>query len=185
MVDLILAIALFVLTVAMVGLFAMMGELAARVPDDGAQEDTGPPRPIQQVALDVIPGKWIDEVAYLEQQEFGVAVVFSTSCASCQRIASGATGKLDLPPDAAVVISSSSQELGEQFVEDNPMLRRYRHVVDPGGTWLTENLGVDISPSVLTFQYGRLTSAHTFATASVLGEHFDSLRPRVEEKSHT
>lgn len=182
MVDLILAIALFVLTVAMVGLFAMMGELAARVPDEGTEEAAGPPRPIQQVALDVVPDRWIDEVAYLQHEEFGVAVVFSTSCASCQRIAGGATGKLDLPPGAAVVISSSSQELGEQFLEENPMIRRYRHVVDPGGTWLTETLGVDISPSILTFHYGRLTSAHTFGSASVLAEHFGSLRPTVGQK---
>jgi hypothetical protein len=183
MVDLILAIALFVLTVAIVGLFAMMGELASRVPDDGADEAAAPPSPIQQVVLDVVPDRWIDGLAYLREREFGVAVVFSTSCTGCQRIASGATGKLDLPPDAAVVVSSPSRELGERFVDDNPALGRYRSVIDEGGTWLTENLGVDISPSILTFHFGRLTSAHTFASASVLARHFDSLRPRVEEKS--
>lgn len=180
MTDLILAIALFVLAVAMVGLFAMMGELAARVPDEDA---VVPPQPIEHAALGVVPSRWINDVAYVQQQDFGVVVVLSTSCTSCQRIASGATGRLDLPADAAVVISSPSKEQGERFIEDNPVLRQYRHVVDPGGVWLTEDLGVDISPSVLIFRHGRLISAHTFTSASVLADHFDS-HAKDQEESH-
>ncbi|MEU2615147.1 hypothetical protein ABZ570_26745 [Micromonospora sp. NPDC007271] len=181
MVDLFLAVGLFLLTVAVVGLFAMMGELAARVPDENV---VVAPRPIEEITLGVTPESWLDGAAHLEGAPVGVLVVLSTSCASCQRIANGSTGDLALPPESFVLIASGTQERAESFLAEHPMLRQHRHGIDVEGTWLTRNFGINISPSVLIFERGRLSSAHTFTSATTLPELFAGHHAPIKEESH-
>ena len=87
----------------------------------------------------------------------------------CARIASGQTGPLDvLPPPFAVVVSAPRAEAGADFLAQHPMVRDYAHLVDVGGTWLTSNFAVAMSPSVLVFARGQLESAYTFMQATEL-----------------
>lgn len=168
--DLILALAVFVLAVAVIGLFAMMGELGSRVPapDTGAG---GSPTldPIDDARLGGEVDSWPTELAQLRDSDYGVLVVFSTLCTSCRRIAGGATGPLAISaPAAAVLVSCPRESAGVAFVDEHPMVREYPYVLDVGGEWVTRNFGVDISPSVLVFERGRLHSAYTFGSVEAL-----------------
>lgn len=155
------------LTVAVVGLFAMMGELSSRVAaaQDEPQE-TAPPRPIGDARLGATAEQWPAEIAHLSHVDKAVIAVLSTICASCARIASGQTGPL--PAVDGLLISCPRPSRGTEFVDENPMLRGYPVAFDVEGAWLTSNFEVDVSPSVLVFEQGRLVSAHTFTTAPSL-----------------
>lgn len=171
MVEIVLGVAVFALTVAVVGLFAMMGELASRVPDPVAEEidPDAPPRPLAEVRLGAEAERWPAELADVPEQPLAHVLVFGASCGTCRRILSGGTGPLDvLDPRPAIVISASGQAAGAEFVAEHPVLASFPHAIDAGGEWLKQNFGVDTSPSVLVFARGRLQSAHTFAAATML-----------------
>ncbi|MEU8264996.1 hypothetical protein AB0C02_30835 [Micromonospora sp. NPDC048999] len=167
--DLILALAVFVLAVAVIGLFAMMGELGSRVP--ASDTDAVPSRldPIDQARLGGEVDSWPTGLAHLRDADHGLLVVLSTLCTSCGRIASGATGPLSMPtPAAAILVSCPQEAAGAAFVDGNPMVRDHPHALDIGGEWLIRNFNVDISPSVLVFERGRLRSAFTFGSVDAL-----------------
>ena len=170
MVDIVLGVAVFVLAAAVIGLFAMMGELASRVINPDEQVPEHPPHPLEGARLGAEPAEWPAELAALRDADVAHLLVFGSTCTTCGQIASGATGSLDiLPQPLAVVVSSPLPADGAEFIAKHPLLTRYPHMVDAGGTWVRSNFGVDGSPSVLVFTRGRLRSAHTYTTASALG----------------
>ena len=170
MAEIVLAVAVFLLTVAVVGLFAMMGELASRVPAAEDEPDAAaPPQPLPDAVLGAEAAGWPAEIAHLSEAEHAALVVLSPVCTTCRRIASGATGPLRIPaPASGVMVSSPSERRGVEFVDEHPMLREYPVALDVEGSWLTGNFGVDVSPSVLIFERGRLRSVHTFTSVAAL-----------------
>jgi hypothetical protein len=173
MIEVVLGVAVFVLAAAVIGLFAMMGELASRQPDRiDASPDRPSPTHLHQVAearLGAAPPRWPDELAPVRDADLAHVVVFGSTCASCERIASGETGPLTaLPAPLAVVVSCPRAEDGAAFLARHPMVADHPHLVDVGGAWLIRNFEVGISPSVLVFTRGRLRSAHTFTAAAAL-----------------
>lgn len=171
MVDIVLGVAVFVLAAAVVGLFAMMGELASRVPEPFRP---GPDRELHALAtarLGVAPAQWPAELAAVRDADRAHVLVFGSSCITCARIASGQTGPLRTVPEPfAVVVSAPRAEAGADFLAQHPMVRDYPHLVDVGGTWLTGNFAIDMSPSVLVFARGQLQSAYTFTQATELAQ---------------
>ena len=170
MVDLVLSVAVFLLTVAVVGLFAMMGELSSRVPAPDGQEEEPQSlflRPIDDARLGTTPVDWPEELARLSTADTAVVVVLSTLCTTCNRVASGATGPLT--GVSGVLVSCPRPGRGNEFLNEHPMLRAHPVALDVGGRWLTTNFEIDVSPSVLVFERGRLLSAHTFVSAASLG----------------
>lgn len=176
MVEVVLGVAVFLLAVAVVGLFAMMGELSSRVSDPDQPTSLDPPagpdhlHPVPEARLGAAPARWPAELAAVRDAELAHVVVFSTTCTTCARIAGGETGPLDVPPPLAVVVSSPRPEAGAAFLARHPMVTGYPHLVDVGGAWLTSNFEVAISPSVLVFSRGALQSAHTFTAATTLSQ---------------
>jgi hypothetical protein len=181
MVEIVLGVAVFVLAVAVVGLFAMMGELTSRIPEPESLPDLhrlvhpstldSPPEPhsIPEALLDAAPAEWPAELAVVRDAELAHVLVFGSTCVTCGRIANGETGPLNvLPPPLAVVISCPLPKDGAEFLAKHPLVTDYPHLVDVGGTWLSSNFGVGISPSLLVFARGRLQSAHTFVAATAL-----------------
>jgi len=167
--EITLSVAVFTLAVAVIGLFAMMGALSARVPDQESDQQPDPTlQTLDDVPVGVEPESWPAAISHLATAERAVLVVFSTLCASCERIARGDTGALAIPPAAGVLISTSRESRGQQFLDEHPMLRDYPCAIDAGGHWLTGALGVDTSPAVLVFERGRLRSAQTFTAAGAL-----------------
>lgn len=170
MVQIVLAVAVFVLALAMVGLFAMMGELASRV--SSAAQTSGTdlhPQPIEEARLGTAPADWPAELATVRDADAAHLVVFSSICATCARIASGDTGSLDaLASPVAIVVSCPTREAGAEFVAKHPMVSDYPHVIDVGGAWLGRNFDIHITPGVLAFAAGALRSAYTFTDATAL-----------------
>jgi len=169
MVLVVLGVAVFALALAVVGLFAMMGELAARVSDPGQVAPDFAPQPIEEARLGAAPADWPAELATVRDAERAHLLVFSSICATCARIASGATGPLDgLQPPVAVVISCPAPEVGADFLAKHPLLGDYPQFVDVDGAWVADNFHVGITPSVLVFESGTLRSAHIFTDATAL-----------------
>jgi len=170
MVEIVLGVAVFVLAAAIIGLYAMMGELASRVPDpDRPTDDARLLRPIAEARLGAEPAEWPSELAAVRDAELAHVLVFGSTCVACGRIASGETGPLSiLPPPVAVVVSCPRPHAGAEFVATHPMVTDHPYLIDVGGAWVTANFDVAVSPSVLVFAGGRLTSAHTFTTATTL-----------------
>lgn len=181
MVEIVLGVAVFVLAVAVVGLFAMMGELTSRLPEpdplagadrplDLSNMDMAPhPHPIPEARLGAEPSEWPPELSPIRDAELAHVVVFGSTCATCGRIAAGETGPLDaLPQPLAIVLSCPGKRDGDEFLAQHPMVTGYPHILDVGGAWLTTNFGVGTSPAVLVFANGRLREAHTFTSAKVL-----------------
>lgn len=189
MVQIVLGVAVFVLAVAVVGLFAMMGELASRVPDpdqaQGVASGPGSLEPLAEARLNVAPDDWPPELAEVRDAARAHVIVFSASCATCRQIASGETGPLDvLPQPVAVMVSCPRQEAGDKFLATHPMIAKYPHVLDVRGDWLTNNFEVRTSPSVLVFEDGRLTSAHIFTAATALEGSSIAISDSIEEENH-
>jgi hypothetical protein len=170
MVEIVLGVAVFVLTAAIIGLYAMMGELASRVPDsDRPAGDARLLRPVAGARLGVEPAEWPSELAAVRDADLAHVLVFGSTCVTCRRIASGDTGPLSiLPAPLAVVVSCPRPDAGAEFVAEHPMVTDHPYLIDVGGAWVTDNFEVAVSPSVLVFAGGRLKSAHTFTTATTL-----------------
>jgi hypothetical protein len=189
MVEIVLSVAVFLLTVAVIGLFAMMGELSSRLPDPGPLSGPdGPGRPVRPSTVDGMdvvphphpvpearlgagPAEWPPELAAVRDAERAHVVVFGSTCVTCQRIAGGETGPLDaLTPPLAVVVSCPLPKDGTEFLRRHPMVTDYPHLIDVGGSWLQANFDMNTSPSVLVFEHGKLRSAYTFTSAQVLSQ---------------
>ncbi|HEX6681435.1 MAG TPA: hypothetical protein VF062_01475 [Candidatus Limnocylindrales bacterium] len=174
MVEIVLGVAVFVLAIAVVGLFAMMGELSSKVSDraapSGLEHAVVPhPHPVPEAKLGVEPAEWPDELAAVRDAERAHVVVFGSTCLTCGHIASGETGPLDvLAPPLAIVVACPGEDDGIEFVTRHPMVTAYPVVLDVGAVWLTRNFEMGTSPGVMVFANGRLESAHTFTSAAAL-----------------
>ncbi len=159
---------LLLLTGAVVVLFAMLGELSSRVTpgSGGSPEDV---RPLLDVPVGRAPERWPGPLAELAGAEQAVALVLSTACTSCAKVA----GQLRDQPELVagqhigVVISTADRQRGDEFVAQHG-LARLPSYVDEQGEWVVREFGINTSPSALVFQRGRLVSAFVFTDAAAL-----------------
>lgn len=161
--------ALLILAAAIVVLFAMLGELASRVPPPGATRRDPTLRPIKEARLGTVPLTWPTGLAPANGDGRAVVLVLSTVCAACSDIAAQLTegpGHGDWR-ELAVVVSAGNRQAGEQFIAQH-QLSAFRHYVDPGGDWVAGQFGVRISPSALVFHSGRLEAAYLFNDVAAL-----------------
>jgi len=66
-----------------------------------------------------------------------------------------------------IVVSCNNRETGEAFL-DTHSIGHLPHLVDEGGSWVTGNFGVNMSPSALVFRDGAVTDAYTFTKVGTL-----------------
>lgn len=160
------AFALLILAAAVVILFAMLAELATRVPERSTPARDPRVRPLEEARLGRAPDVW---PAALPDVDRATLLVLSTACSSCRDVA----GQLTVDPghtdwaDVAVVVSSASRQNGEEFVSQLG-LDGFPVYVDEGGEWVTAEFGVQTSPGALVFRAGRLISAHVFNDVTAL-----------------
>lgn len=160
---------LLVLAGAVVLLFAMLGELASRVPDRGASSRTRTVIPLETARLGRAPGQWPEGLAGCADGKPSVILVLSTACTACADVASQLS---EGSPDAsweqlAVLVSCPDPDAGQEFIARHG-LRRFPHHVDEGGEWVSEQFAVRQSPVALVFHDGRLRSAFQFADVAAL-----------------
>ncbi|MFG3705348.1 hypothetical protein ACGF7U_11535 [Micromonospora sp. NPDC047670] len=161
---------LLVVAGAVVVLFAMLGELYAR---SGGMDGAGAPgggsgtvRLLDGARIGSRPEHWPAGLAEVADADLRVVLVFSTSCNSCEK-AAGEIGDLADTRDFAVLISTITEERGEDFMNRHE-LSAMPHHIDVGGEWVAGELGVMTSPSALVFRHGRLVSALLFTDMAAL-----------------
>ncbi|MFC5823578.1 hypothetical protein [Nonomuraea insulae] len=153
------SLALVLLTAAVALLFAMMGELASRVPAPAPAT-----RPVNGVLMGATAHEWPSGLAPTDERP--MLLVLSTACASCEALATGLAAH-QVRDSVGVVVSTGSTESGEDFVARHS-LGGLPHFIDPGGKWVAGNFGVRISPAALRFVDGRLSEAYTFSDLAAL-----------------
>jgi hypothetical protein len=150
---------LLVVVVSNIVLFAMMAELSSRVPAQAAAAVWA--RPDERVQLGVAPATWPPGVVHQRDKDRGVVLVLSPICESCRSIAVQLAADNGGWSDVSVLVSASNEQRGSAFITEY-RLSRFSWHVDEGGQWVSQNFGVDISPTALVFSQGRLREAYSF-----------------------
>lgn len=171
MIDVFFAFVLLALAGAVVLLFAMFGELTARLP--GLSVDYRDPTvsPLEEARLGSSPDHWPEPLASLVAEGGGSALllILSTACGSCESVArqlaeeNGASAS----SRTGVVVSCADRRVGEDFVRRHG-LGRMPIYVDEDGAWVTSSFGVQTSPTGLAIRNGRLQSATVFTDVAAL-----------------
>ncbi len=172
--NILFSVVLLILALAVVMLFAMYGELAARVQAGGGGSSKSTLIPLDEAKLGRSPDRWPTEFGLLSQADVPVGVlVLSASCRSCARVAAqlvagGETwrGKL-----LGVVISAASLDRAQEFQAANG-LTDFTCYLDDGGEWVTGEFGVQSSPVALIMRSGKLDAAYIL-------DDLDLLKPLI------
>lgn len=164
----VLSFAVLVLAIGMLVLFAMLGELSARVPQGGGSQPSTVVVPLETKRIGHSPGYWPAELSHLEQGD-GCLLVLSSSCTSCQDVAMQvmrSPGHLEWQ-EMAVLVSASDAKAGKEFVSRHG-LGPVPHYVDERGSWVTGEFSIRQSPVALTFSGGQLMAAYSFHDVAAL-----------------
>jgi hypothetical protein len=163
------AVALLFLTAAVVLLFAMMGELASRIPetDDG----TGQVTPLAEYRRGASSENWPAGLADLANRHRAALLVLSPICTTCNKVAAELSGYRadERTVPLGLIVSCGTRAAGEEFV-GRYSLGDVPHLIDEGGSWVTGDFGVNMSPSALVFEEGVLIEAYTFGKVEALLE---------------
>lgn len=168
MMELAFAVALLILAAAVVLLFAMVAELASRVPDPRNSGRSTALRPLPEARLGQVPTEWPDGLAQLSDRPDTLLLVLSTACGSCLDIAQQlrAANPAELS-EIGLVVSCGTGQSGQDFVRSNG-LSAFPQVVDVNGAWVSEQFDVRVSPTGLFLRGGRLESALLFSDLAAL-----------------
>jgi hypothetical protein len=170
MINLIFGSVLLILVGAVVLLFAMFGEVVARLPELHLRDGDASVRPLPEARLGEQPIGWPDRLAdVVNTVDPALLLVLSTACASCEAVGDQLSNELDKerPGDTAVVVSCGDARSGEDFVVRHG-LQRLPFFVDEGGRWVAGAFGVQTSPTALVIRDGRLDSALLFSQVAAL-----------------
>lgn len=160
--------ALLILTIGMLVLFAMFGELSSRVAEAEPQTRSTEIVPLENARLGHIPDIWPAELPG-EREDLSVLLVLSSACSSCDDIA---TQLHENPSHAqwngmAIVVSTAHRGTAGDFIARHE-LDQFPHYIDEGGSWVTGEFGVQSSPSALVFHGGALLDAYMFHDVGAL-----------------
>lgn len=153
-----------ILAGAVVLLFAMMGELASRIPE--AEPDRPWIRKNEDVLAGRLPDSWPPELAGIPARADAVLVVLSTVCNSCRAIAGQLAAHTDWA-DVALVVSTPASPDGHDFIAEFG-LGSVPHFVDHGGDWVRRQFGVQSSPTAVALRAGRSVGGYSFSDALTL-----------------
>ncbi len=159
MIPVVFGFVLLVLVIATIVLFAMMAELPSRVPARPPADRWA--RPDEQVQLGVSPATWPRGVERQRDSDRGIVLVLSPLCESCALVASQLATDDGQWRDVTLLISALDEQRGLAFLNEY-QLNRFSWHVDEGGQWVSQNLGVNASPTALVFGQGSLREAYSF-----------------------
>ncbi|WP_163506427.1 hypothetical protein [Fodinicola acaciae] len=159
------AVALLVLTAAVVLLFAMVGELSSRVPEAREEQHV---TPYSDFTAGATAQEWPAGLAHLADRPAATVLVLSSICTTCANVAQELSSYTrQTLGDVGIVVSCAAAPVGVDFVEHYG-LDHLPHHVDEGGSWMATNFGVKMSPTALRFQRGVLVEAYTFSKVQPL-----------------
>ena len=170
--------ALLILTIGMVVLFAMFGELSARVTEAGPRIRNTEIVPVENSRLGHVPGSWPAALPS-EREGLSVILVLSSACSSCADIASQLRENPSYAQlnETAVVVSTAHRRTGEEFITRYE-LAQFPHYIDEGGAWVSGEFGVHSSPSALVFHGSELIAAYIFHDIGALQAKVSQLAAR-------
>lgn len=182
--EIIVVIALLIVAVAIVGLFAMMGELSARVGSAPEQNDPHT-EPVEGALTGVVPASWPAGIGQFAAAELAAVLVLSPICGACARMAPtvathSVRDRADL--EVGVLVSCSDGESGRDFVRQHN-LSGVPYALDVEGAWSSGEFAVTMSPTLLLFERGRLHSASSIA--SLAGVDVIVRQAKEETDAHT
>src|SRR5574340_91912 len=154
----VLAFALLVLAGAVVLLFAMLGELTARLPYLSLGYRDPFVKPLEEARLGATPTVWPEQLeGVADGGQASVLIVLSTSCVSCDNVAIQLQQRTRSGSMAgrAVVVSCRDARTGENFVRRHS-LDQLSYYIDERGDWLETSFGVRTSPTALVLREGVL-----------------------------
>ncbi|MDQ2956124.1 MAG: hypothetical protein M3Y42_04055 [Actinomycetota bacterium] len=161
---------LLVLALAVVMLFAMIGELASRVEESGhgVQKSL---MPLEEAQLGHRPSRWPAELGELPESatQSAAVLVLSASCRSCGKLAKQLVSERSewAPRLHGVVISAASLDRAREFQQTNE-LYGFNLFLDDGGEWTTGEFGIQTSPVALMMRDGRLDAAYILDDLNLL-----------------
>ena len=157
-------VALLLLACAVVLLFAMFGELAAKVGPalDGAASHVGP---LDGAKIGAVPSSWPEQLDQVQTADHTLLLALSTSCSTCQKVAEQVSAQDR--PGYVIALACPDQGTGAEFIRAHG-LAGLPYYLDPAGEWLRTELGVQESPASLVFQHGQLVSARVFTDIRAL-----------------
>lgn len=144
--NVVFAIAILLLAVSVIVLFAMLGELASRLQSTSASRDLSY-QPLE-LADTTIPGEFPSPLP----SGLDTVVALSSACLSCRALLRDAKDLFDaLGSKGGVILACRSEEDGKGFLTQAGVsaARRSLIALDPGGEWLRHHLELDVSPSVI------------------------------------
>ena len=175
---LLFGIALLLVAAAVVVLFAMLGELASRIPDPAANRPTPIVEPYPDAEVGRAAEHWPDALPDISNC---VLLVLSTMCSSCTEVADQLTAERAGAewPELGVVVTTGGPYHAKDFIAQHG-LSRLAHYVDDGGDWVATQFGVRHSPLALVVHNGRLAAAYRFNNVAALRRRVDEDRAAAE-----
>ncbi len=175
---------LLLLVGAIVVLFAMVGELAARVGGSSTANRSTSVEPLEDARLGHVPSSWpagLETVEPRASDHHGaVLLVLSTVCASCRDVARqlSAASEDGRPASFGVVVTCGDADSGSAFVDGYGLGGRPHHV-DVDGEWVRNEFNIQSSPVAVIFAHSAVAAVLQFndvealvaATDEVLAEH--------------
>lgn len=178
MMEYVIPLAIALIVMAIIGLFAMMGELTSKVDSleslvqpqtsrDGDQEEWLQHWPAK--AKGQSPDSWPAELAHLPRQASALLVILSCACQTCSTFARGSLSRLEtLPCNVGFLISCPHPDAVGDFLRRHEALTTYPLATDMRGDWSRSQLDIDTSPSAVIFMQGAVTDVYTTSSPSSL-----------------
>jgi hypothetical protein len=179
-----LSLGFLVLAAAVVVLFAMLGELTARLPTLGVQYRDPAVQEVSGARLGEGPEAWPPQLARaVGGDDPALVLVLSSACRSCEDVGVQ-LGELrrDGPVDRlAVVVSCGHRAAGEDFVDRHRLAEQWPCFIDEEGVWVRSVFGVQSSPTALVLREGQLVSALVFTDVAAVRAAVDRQQPQPKE----
>jgi hypothetical protein len=166
----VVALVLLLLAAAVVLLFAMMGELSARLPEQEGGV-AGRLAPVAGYREDVTTHDWPAELAPLSHEPATALLVLSPICTTCDKVAASLASRT-LDPPVGLVISSHDRSSGEEFIARHT-LQAFPRFIDDGGVWTSSKVGINQSPTALLFNDGKITGVYSFSNVTAVMQMLD------------
>lgn len=172
----VLGVAVLVLAVAVVVLFAMYSELAARIPAEPSAPVTAAEVSAARLGSRV---SWPAELDGMADATEALVIALSTTCASCEVVASQVRLLPARAEELALIVASGDVVRAADYVNRHE-LHAYPYYVDVGGKWLQRTLGVESSPVAIRVQHGIPQKAVAFGDLGAIREFYPAVRQRTE-----
>jgi hypothetical protein len=162
--TIVLSIGLLVLAAAVVLLFAMFGELTARLPSLGAGYRDPAVSAVPDAHVGAVAGGWPEALDDVPADGDALVLVLSSACQSCEDVGTqlGELSRDDPGVRLGVVVSCGDVASGEEFIARHRLRAAWPVAVDERGTWCRASFGIASSPTALVLRDRRLLGALTF-----------------------